>query len=160
MRVLEFYSSTAKELMLLEIVTILKKSNRDFTGGLKTEYNWPSTNDASVREDLMADWARARLRKGGLDLCIRENSTLWPEAKGVRIVTHACSNTALFLETIGLASLIWSSLVMFATHYRCIAIALKAAIYWLPSISYVKIASRVAHFVVILAWCDWRAVLG
>lgn len=39
MRVLEFYSSTAKELMLLEIVTILKKSNRDFTGGLKTGYN-------------------------------------------------------------------------------------------------------------------------
>lgn len=33
MLVLEFYSSTAKELMLLETVAILKKSNGDFTGG-------------------------------------------------------------------------------------------------------------------------------
>lgn len=87
------------------------------------------------------DW-----EKGGIRPLHQGNSTLWAEAKGLRIVTHACSIPALSSETIGLATLIRSSLLMITAHYWCITTALKAAIYWLPSISHVGIVSWGVHF--------------
>lgn len=84
-----------------------------------------------------------------LHLC---NSTLWAGAKGVRIVTYA-SSLALSFETIGLSALNQGSLVMITALYGCITIALKTAIYWLPSISDVGIVSWVVNFRDLL-WCD------
>lgn len=108
------------------------------TGKKKSPDGWPSENG-----------------KRGIRPLIQGNSTLWAEVKGVRIVTHACLNPALSIETIGLATLIHSSVVMITTHYLCTAIALKIVIYWLPLISDVVRAPWVVHLSSDLSWYDW-----